>query len=1008
MARPPIFCGFGKLVLSGDTIVIRDRAQDGPPSARTVILSNISCPKVAKRLNPSGEPTSDEPFGWIAREFVRSKVVGKEVCYTVENQIGSDRVYGSVFLGRDSGAQNLTHLLVSEGLAQVRRNVSQAMIEKSPTLQALIGLEEKARADRKGFWSGSEVGAPRNICWNILDPTNFFNLHVGKPLHGVVEFVREGNTMQIQLFPVDEDVTPTYYNITVLLSGIKTPGSKVVEGSRVYDPFALDAQFFVESRLLQRDVTVILESMSNSLFVGSVLHPNGNIALFLLREGLARCLEWNLAVVSLEAGGAEAYRSAEQKAKQKSLRIWEDYVPPAGEFADASEGAAKTEKKAPYMQADYTGVVVEVGNGDNVLVRCQDSIVRKFFLSSVRPPREVPEMSRPQQTVPRPLYQVPYLYEAREFLRKRLIGKQVRVQIDYVQLKPQGSTLADRVCATILVGENNIAEALVQRGLGSVVRYRNATDSRSRHYDALRAAEAAAQKKGVGIFDPKDVPVHRLSELGGKFFASLHCNVAKSRQFLYSLQRAGAVDALVEFVASASRLRVEIHRENLLCAILAAGVICPRPSRKLPNQPEEASEPFGDEAREYTHDLVMQREVKFEVDGMDRLGNLIGWITLPSEVRVTATGARKGKKGGPFISSKDLSAVLVARGYATVNRAPNVQRSSHFASLLRAESFAQEHNLGLWSSPEFRASWNADVNVVEGDGQDCSDASKSMNGLLFVRDLQNAHPDAEIIRKSTSDRLKSANLAQVTTISNPAAGNNGFRFFVHLNSRTALVNTINRELNSPNFPSVESSTDFQPKRGMVCAARFSIDNLWYRARILRVIQKIVTVLFIDFGNEEAIDTSVGSAPRLAALPRNLASQDPLATEYRLAYVQLPPDPDDREAALDYLAREIGDQDIRVSPVPGPPTPCGKDDNRPIQSAVVYVTRKQVAESSSSTQSTPEFVDVGEQLLRDGLAYMENVRMPPDICVHYSEAQKAAMGTRANIWRYGDFRDDDMD
>lgn len=56
-------------------------------------------------------------------------------------------------------------------------------------------------------------------------------------------------------------------------------------------------------------------------------------------------------------------------------------------------------------------------------------------------------------------------------------------------------------------------------------------------------------------------------------------NVTKSRQFLYSLQRAGAVDALVEFVASASRFRVEIHRENLLCAVLAAGVICPRPSR---------------------------------------------------------------------------------------------------------------------------------------------------------------------------------------------------------------------------------------------------------------------------------------------------------------------------------------------------------------------------------------------------------------------------------------------
>lgn len=515
-------------VISGDTIVIRDRAQDGPPSARTVILSNIICPKVAKRPYPSGEPTPDEPFGWIAREFVRLKVVGKEVCYTVENQIGPDRVHGSVFLGKNPDSQNLTHLLVDEGLAQVRRNMSQGLIEKNPTMQLLIGLEDKAKADRKGIWSGSVVGVPRNICWNIPDPSTFFNVHVRKHLRGVVEFVRDGNMLHIQLCPIDGDATPTYYNIMVLLSGIKTPGSKMVDGSRVYEPFSLDAQFFVESRLLQRDVTVILESMSNNSFVGSVLHPNGNIALFLLREGLARCLEWNLAVVSSEAGGAEAYRSAEQKAKQKRLRIWEDYIPPSDESVNASEGVAKAAQKVPSMKTEYTGVVIEVGNGDNVLVRCQDGVVRRFFLSSVRPPRGAPEESKPQQTVSRPLYQVPHLYEAREFLRKRLIGKQVKVEIDYVQSKPQGSTLADRVCATILVGESNIAEALVHRGLGSVVRYRNATDSRSRHYDALIAAEAAAQKKAVGIFDPKEASIHRLSELGGYYFA-FFCTFCCSR-----------------------------------------------------------------------------------------------------------------------------------------------------------------------------------------------------------------------------------------------------------------------------------------------------------------------------------------------------------------------------------------------------------------------------------------------------------------------------------------------
>ena len=44
------------------------------------------------------------------------------------------------------------------------------------------------------------------------------------------------------------------------------------------EDFALEAQYFTESRLLQRDVKIVLESSNNKTFVGSVIHPNGNIA----------------------------------------------------------------------------------------------------------------------------------------------------------------------------------------------------------------------------------------------------------------------------------------------------------------------------------------------------------------------------------------------------------------------------------------------------------------------------------------------------------------------------------------------------------------------------------------------------------------------------------------------------------------------------------------------------------------------------------------------------------
>lgn len=60
-------------------------------------------------------------------------------------------------------------------------------------------------------------------------------------------------------------------------------------------PYAEEARYFVEIRLLQRDVEVILESVNNNNFVGTILHPKGNIAEALLREGFARCVDWSIA-----------------------------------------------------------------------------------------------------------------------------------------------------------------------------------------------------------------------------------------------------------------------------------------------------------------------------------------------------------------------------------------------------------------------------------------------------------------------------------------------------------------------------------------------------------------------------------------------------------------------------------------------------------------------------------------------------------------------------------------
>ena len=46
-------------VLSGDAVVIRGQPRGGPPPTRTVALSNIMAPRLARRANPNVEDSVD-------------------------------------------------------------------------------------------------------------------------------------------------------------------------------------------------------------------------------------------------------------------------------------------------------------------------------------------------------------------------------------------------------------------------------------------------------------------------------------------------------------------------------------------------------------------------------------------------------------------------------------------------------------------------------------------------------------------------------------------------------------------------------------------------------------------------------------------------------------------------------------------------------------------------------------------------------------------------------------
>ncbi len=267
------------------------------------------------------------------------------------------------------------------------------------------------------------------------------------------------------------------------------------------DAFAEEAKYFTESRLLQREVQVILEGVSNQNLLGTILHPNGSIAEILLKEGFAKCVDWSMGVVSQ---GADKLRAAEKVAKEQKKRIWKDYK----------------QSESPLMnikERNYTAKVIEVVNGDALVVKMANGTTNKIFLSSIRPPRQTMDSGEDEKRRkdpkyrPRPLYDVPYMFEAREFLRKKLIGKKVNVQVDYIQPANQG--FPEKTCCTVTISNINVGEALVSKGFATVIRYRQDDDQRSAHYDELLAAENRAMKKAVGLHSKKEPPTHRSVQL---------------------------------------------------------------------------------------------------------------------------------------------------------------------------------------------------------------------------------------------------------------------------------------------------------------------------------------------------------------------------------------------------------------------------------------------------------------------------------------------------------------
>ncbi|KAE9587364.1 hypothetical protein Lal_00004854 [Lupinus albus] len=962
-----------KAVPSGDCLVIVAVASSkpGPLPEKTITLSSLIAPRLARRNGV------DEAFAWESREFLRKLTIGKEVTFKVDYNVPAiNRDFGTVFVGD----KNVALLVVSHGWAKVREQ-GQQKGEVSPYLAELLRLEEQAKQEGLGRWNkdpGAGEASIRNLPpFAIGDSSNFDAMGLlaankGAPMEAIVEHVRDGSTIRVYLLP-------EFQFVQVFVAGIQAPsmGRRVVSESvvesevtaddsngnthveprapltsaqklaasassetTVADPFAHDAKFFTELRLLNRDVCIVLEGVDkfNNL-IGSVYYPDGesakDLALELVENGLARYVEWSANMMEEEA--KRKLKSAELKAKKTRLRIWTNYVPPP------------SNSKAIHDQ-NFTGKVVEVVSGDCVIV-ADDSIPfgsplaeRRVNLSSIR----CPKIGNPR----RDEKPAPYAREAKEFLRTRLIGRQVNVQMEYSRkvVPTDGSAVPSGAADSRVMdfgsifqlspvkgdGDNapssaqpigsqqsgvNIAELIVARGLGTVIRHRD-FEERSNYYDSLLAAESRATSGRKGIHSGKDSPASHITDL-------TTASAKKAKDFLPFLHRSRKTSAVVEYVLSGHRFKLLIPKETCSIAFSFSGVRCPG-----------RGEPYSEEAIALMRRKIMQRDVEIEVETVNKTGTFLGSL---------------------WESRTNVAITLLEAGLAKLQTSFGNDRIPDIHLLQQAELSAKKQKLKIWE------------NYVEGE--------EVSNGAVVENKQQ------EVLKVIVTEVL------------------GGGKFYVQTVGDQKIA-SIQNQLASLNLKEAPVLGAFNPKKGDIVLCHFLADNSWYRALIVNTPRGPVEspkdkfeVFYIDYGNQEEVaysqlrplDPSVSAAPGLAQL-------------CSLAYIKLPNlEEDYGQEAAEYLSeitlnsgKEFGakveERDTSGGKVKGQGT-----------GTVLAVTI--VAVDSD--------ISVNALILQDGLARIEkrnrwDKRERKSALDNLENFQEEAKTTRRGIWQYGDIQSDDED
>lgn len=360
---------------------------------------------------------------------------------------------------------------------------------------------------------------------------------------------------------------------------------------------------------------MLKKSDNNPVFNGCFVSKYDSRIVLMLEKGLvlfnSRTAEF--------CQNPESYVSAQTKAQKNQEGCW---------------------GKGLYIPAQP---IAEVFEGVVLQVRCSNSIQvsvgaerKTVVFSSVKIPRFSSAVGVE-----------PFGFEAREFLRKLLVGFEVTVYLD--------GAADDRLYGTVLLQNLLVNDLIIRQGLAEPCE--NCVGRNSPYYNQMQTSYEEAKKNKIGMYGVS-TEAFQLFDTANLPEDSSHLN--------------GYVgDGIIEQVSSGRRFHVLIPELKSIIRVGLNGLS----SLSLQDR-------LGVEAKEFCTRYVLQRDVKIEILLSDRYNGLFSKINL---IRFD---------GNQRIEGDDIAVLLFERGLAEIHHRVFKGLPEDY---YQAQANAQSQKRGIWS-----------------------------------------------------------------------------------------------------------------------------------------------------------------------------------------------------------------------------------------------------------------------------------------------------------------------